>query len=66
MKEMLQSKKAIAAIAGLIVAAAGKVGLGLDTETVMAIVSPIVAYIIGQGWADSGKEAAKIQAESKS
>lgn len=54
--DMLTSKKALAALAGVIVALAGKWGLNLDTESVALVVGPIVAYILGQGAADFGKE----------
>jgi uncharacterized membrane protein (DUF441 family) len=57
LKEMISSKKAIAAIAGLIVAAAGRVGLGLPTDAVVQITGIIIAYIVGQGIADAGKHA---------
>jgi len=39
----------------------GKVGLHADTETMAGIVGPIVAYVLGQGLADAGKEAAKLK-----
>ena len=61
-KEGATSKKLIAAVAGAITAAALKIGLDLPTADVVAIIAPVVAYIIGQGVADSGKEAAKVQA----
>jgi uncharacterized membrane protein (DUF441 family) len=54
-KQMFASKKAIAAIAGVVVAAAGRYGLQLDAESVNQILAPIVAYILGQGIADFGK-----------
>jgi uncharacterized membrane protein (DUF441 family) len=60
-KQLLTSKKALAAIAGFIVAAVGRVGLDLDPDAVTQVLAPIVAYIVGQGIADAGKEAMKIQ-----
>ena len=57
--DLLTSKKALATIAGTIVAATAKIGLELDTEAVLAIVGPTIAYILGQGMADLGKEAKK-------
>ena len=60
-KEAATSKKLITAIAGSITAAFLKIGLELPTETVAAILAPLMAYILGQGWADRGKEAAKIE-----
>jgi hypothetical protein len=58
--EMLASKKALSALAGVIVAFALRDGLELDTEAVMAVISPLVAYNLGQGWADIGKHARMI------
>ena len=56
---LLTSKKAQAALAGMVVAIALRLGINVDVETVLTIISPIIAYIIGQGIADAGKEAAK-------
>lgn len=61
-KGLLSSKKVAVMLAGVIVAAAGKIGLELPTETVALILSPILMYIAGQGWADRDKEAAKVNA----
>ena len=62
---LLGSKKFIAAVIGLVVALAAEVGLELDTEAIMTIVSPIIAYILGQGVADIGKEKAIVDAALK-
>lgn len=51
----LSSKKALAAIAGVLVGLAAKKGLDLDTESVLAVLSPIVAYILGQSHVDAKK-----------
>lgn len=59
-REFLTSKKFIVAVAGVVLATAGKYNLNLDPDSVQNIVYVIVAYLIGQGWADSGKEAAKV------
>jgi predicted transcriptional regulator len=55
LKEMLASKKFLTAVAAMIVAAVAKLGLELETGAVYAILSPLVAYILGQGVADAGK-----------
>lgn len=60
LKEFATSKKFIVAVAGVIIATAGKYNLNLDPDSVQNVVYVIVAYLIGQGWADSGKEAAKV------
>lgn len=62
LRSMLASKKWQTAVIGAIVAAAAKLGLQLDSETVALIVAPLVAYIIGQGISDHGKPAAEVQA----
>lgn len=55
-RAMLGSKKFVAAVAGTIVAATAKYGLELDTEAVATVIAPIIAYILGQGVSDFGKE----------
>lgn len=59
-KEFLTSKKFIVAVAGVVLATAARYNLNLDPDSVQNIVYVVVAYLIGQGWADSGKEAAKV------
>lgn len=48
-------KKISAMIAGVIVAFALRYGINLDAGSVAAVISPILAYLIGQGIADGGK-----------
>lgn len=61
--DLLKSKKFQAALAGLIVAIAGKFGLELDETALLAILSPILVYIAGQAVADLGKEKEKVANE---
>ena len=56
-KEMFLSKKFMTALASTIAAAAMRIGLELPVEDIAAILAPLLAYILGQGWADTGKEA---------
>ncbi len=65
LKALLSSKKFVAALIAALVWIAGKVGLDVDTTTMAGIVGPISAYVLGQGIADSGKEAAQITADAK-
>ena len=60
-KEMLLSKKFLSALAGVIAAAVGRLGLDLASEDLMTILAPLMAYIVGQGLSDQGKEAEKIK-----
>lgn len=60
MKELLTSKKFIASIVGVIVTIAGKYGLELDEAALATIISPLIAYIVGQGIADHGKNKSEI------
>lgn len=65
-KGLLGSKKVWMSIVGVIVAIAGKQGLDLDVTEVMAVIAPIMAYIVGQGIADVGKEKEKIKDKGSS
>jgi hypothetical protein len=60
-KEFLTSKKFIVAVVGIILSLAARYNLNLDAAAVESIVYIVIAYLIGQGWADAGKEAAKVQ-----
>lgn len=54
------NKKASAAIAGVLVGFAARYGLNIDQASVETLLYPVLAYIVGQGSADFGKEAAKV------
>jgi hypothetical protein len=58
LKQMLASKKAIAAFTAAILTAAGQ-AIGMDSESINQLIAPIVAYILGQGIADFGKSASQ-------
>jgi uncharacterized membrane protein (DUF441 family) len=60
-RSLLSSKKAVAAIAGVVVIGASRAGIVLPTEATHDLVAVVVAYLIGQGLADVGKEAAKVE-----
>ncbi len=55
--DILKSKKFQATIVGLIVVLMVELIPALDEVSLTAVVTPIVAYIVGQGIADHGKEA---------
>jgi len=56
--EVLTSKKAIATIAGVLIVASNRIGLQLPEEAITQIIGAIAAYVVGQGLADLGKNAA--------
>lgn len=58
---LLTSKKALTALAAAIVAAGAKIGWDVSTDELMPILTPLMAYIVGQGIADHGKERAKLE-----
>lgn len=60
-RELLTSKKFVVFVAGLLITFAAKYGLNLDPDMVQNVIYMIVAYLVGQGIADHGKEAAKVQ-----
>lgn len=53
--EAATSKKALAAIAGVLIVFFKKWGLDLSEDAVNQLLQTIAAYIIGQGIADMGK-----------
>ena len=55
------SKKFIALVAGAIVALLAKYKFQVDTTVVEGLIAMVISYIIGQGIADNGKEAAKVK-----
>lgn len=54
-KDMLKSKKFLAAVLAGVVWVAGRFGLSLNSEELLGAVTPLWAYILGQGVADLGK-----------
>ncbi len=56
MDKLLHSKKFWMAVLGLVVAITAEFGFDLSVEEMWLVLSPILAYILGQGIADFGKE----------
>jgi len=63
--DLLTSKKFQAAVIAVVVMVLSKIGLDLNPDMLLAVVSPLIAYILGQGIADHGKERAKIENAQK-
>lgn len=61
--DLFTSKKFLAALLGLVVVIVNHFGMNLDTDALMTALSPIIAYIVGQGIADHGKEQAIVNAK---
>lgn len=64
--DLFRSKKFLVAIIAIAAGVAARYGFALDQAAVMEIVTPLWAFIVGQGIADHGKEAAKIDAAASS
>lgn len=64
--EMVRSKKFVALLVGILAAVGAKLGLDaeLSNELSRQIVALVATYMIGQGIADNGKEAAKVAVSS--
>ena len=61
LKALFSSKKGVAALAGLLAVIADALGVSFLTETaLLQVLSILGAFIVGQGLADIGKEAAKV------
>lgn len=54
------SKKAIAAVTGVILVACARIGLVLPESSTMEIVGIVMTYLLSQGLADLGKESLKV------
>ena len=54
-KALLSSRKFVVAIAGTLAAALLRLGFTLDSDAILSILSPIIAYVLSQGLADSSK-----------
>lgn len=61
-KDLFSSKKFIVMLGGIILAIATKLGLPLDPDLANQILAIVAVYIVGQGIADHGKEAAQVNA----
>lgn len=60
MNELLNSKKFWVGVAATILGVAGLMA-GYPPEDIVLVTGPLMAYVIGQGLADLGKEKAKIE-----
>ena len=54
-KRLLKSRKFSLAIAGVVVVIAQDLGLPIDEDTAMQVTGIVIALVLGQGLADSGK-----------
>lgn len=62
LKDLLNSKKFVASLIGVGVAVGVRVGVPeARIEEIVAILAPILTYIGAQGFADLGKEKAKVE-----
>lgn len=58
------SKKALALLAGAIVWALAQAGIVATPDAILPLLGLIAAYVAGQGLADIGKEAKKLEVEA--
>lgn len=59
--DMLTSKKFLTMIVALILGVTNRIGLNLPESELQIVIASLMTYIIGQGFADAGKEKAKIE-----
>ena len=57
---VLRSKKFQTAVVAVIVYVSGRLGWDVSPTDLVLVIAPLIAFIVSQGWADSGKEAARI------
>lgn len=63
-KDLFLSKKFLVALFTATGAVTAHFGLNLDPMTILTVMTPFLIYLGAQGWADSGKEKAKIEGET--
>jgi hypothetical protein len=61
MRGLFDSKKAAVLVAGIVMYLATRLGLGLTEADAGVIGLMVSSYLVGQGIADHGKEAAKLK-----
>jgi len=60
-RELLASKKFVASLVGMLGVVLAKLGMPESrVEELLAMASPLIAYIVAQGVADVGKEREKV------
>lgn len=62
--DLFTSKKALATIAGVLLALTNRIGLHIDPDQLNLALGLIGAYVLGQGIADHGKAAAEVNANA--
>lgn len=60
-KSLLGSKKFVATVLAVIAYFTAKVGFEFDPNEAAMAISPFLAFILGQGLADLGKEKSKVE-----
>lgn len=65
LKALLSSKKFVTTLVAIMVWGLGRVGFDVPEEQLLPVVAALVAFVLAQGWSDSGKEAAKEMAKSR-
>lgn len=64
LKQILTSKKALVTLAAVIVWALAQAGVAVTPEQVLPLLGVLASFVVGQGLADIGKEAKKVEGET--
>jgi hypothetical protein len=65
LKAALESKKLAATLVSVLCWIATRLGWDLASAELLVLVGAIQSYVLAQGWADKGKEAAKLTAAER-
>jgi len=60
-KDLLLQKKFVVALLTAAGSVAAYLGWNVDPNAIIVMMTPLLVYIGAQGWADSGKEKAKVE-----
>jgi hypothetical protein len=61
--QLLTSKKALATLAAILVWVVGRFGLSVEADELLPMIATLAAFVVGQGFADMNKEAAKLKGD---
>lgn len=63
--QFLSSKKALATLAAIIVWSLAQAGIVFSVDAIIPILGLVATYVLGQGFADIGKEKIRIEADNR-
>lgn len=64
-RDLFSSKKFVTSLVAALVVVLGKFGFEVEESALLTVISPFMAYVVGQGIADASKERAKVELKER-